>query len=392
MASTSKVDTVSTAKVNAFGLKLFREISAPNVFVSPVCMAAILEMTRRGATEGSIVAKEFENVLGSTDGIRSVVTAGLHVQGPDAKSKAVQLLSANAAWVQGSIRTSYRDEISKELGADVQPLPKEPAPVNNWIKKQTQGAIETLIDTIEPDTVALLVNAIFFKGSWTVPFDPKETKETAWMYEPEKPDGPKVQMMFMSESHFRHARLALPGKVSKDQVVSEIDIVELPYGSGDEYCADIVVPVPGTSLDDVVKASDSWDEWMKSLSDTKKRFQRLGLPRFKIEHGPQSLKASLQAMGIKAAFGGEGQSNLFDKMTSDERVYVSDVVHKVAIEVTEEGTTAASAGAAVMMTRSASPGERLVVDRPFLFAIRQRSSGLVLFMGRVDTPAGITAA
>lgn len=170
---------------------------------------------------------------------------------------------------------------------------------------------------------------------------------------------------------------------------STAEIVELAY-VGEKYAAVVVLPDASISLDDVVvtlsKGRDKlWTSWMRALVLDK--FDQFGLPRFRFQYGVQSVKSELQAFGVIAPFEQNATALPFGQMTADPDAYLDDVLHVASLECSEDGTVATAVTAAVVMTRSLPlPGRRLIVDRPFLFAIRDRESGALLFVGRVDKP------
>lgn len=121
-------------------------------------------------------------------------------------------------------------------------------------------------------------------------------------------------------------------------------------------------------------------------NDMRKAKVDLIIPRFKVTYGVQELKPTLQSVGIIEAFNPDGKE-LFNEMTDDPLVYLDEVYHKAVMEVTEEGTVAAAATAAVMMTRSLPrPPPELRFDRPFVMIVLHLETGLPLFMGRIDDP------
>eukprot|EP00173_Palmaria_palmata_P003760 Plantae.Rhodophyta-Palmaria_palmata.ctg4080.p1 GENE.Plantae.Rhodophyta-Palmaria_palmata.ctg4080~~Plantae.Rhodophyta-Palmaria_palmata.ctg4080.p1 ORF type:complete len:158 (-),score=39.83 Plantae.Rhodophyta-Palmaria_palmata.ctg4080:66-503(-) len=137
----------------------------------------------------------------------------------------------------------------------------------------------------------------------------------------------------------------------------------------------------------------NWDAWMGEMDGKQVQVASLAVPRFRIEYGVTSMKGALEEMGVKAAWGPPKLVNgkveaLFEQMTPDPEVFVSDVLHKVVIEVSEKGTKAAAASVAVVKTRSLSPTNEveMIVDKPFLFVIRDTFTKSVLFLARVDNP------
>lgn len=379
-APTSALGADAVGKLNGFGLGLFARLAGEgkrDVVVSPASVASALTMVAAGATEGSAAEKELEALLG--EGFGSPASTS---------DRTVELNVANSAWVSGGVKDAYKAEVKKTLGAQVEPLPSSVDPVNDWVKKQTRGNIDKILDVMPPNVVALLINAVFFKASWTTEFDPAKTQEQPFYSDGGKDTAnevSKVRMMRLTKQSFPYAEVNVEGKTGET-----LQVVEMPYGTKNEYSATIVVPTGKTTIAEVAgmfKDGNSrlWDEWVSKMRSQK--LDLMAMPRFKIEYGVKSLKGELQDLGIKSAFVSDKNNSQFLKMSDDEGTYLDDVLHKATIECTEKGTVASAATAAIVMTRS-MPREspKVVLDRPFLFAIRNRVSGALLFLSRVDNP------
>jgi len=338
----------------------------------------------------------------------------------------VEITSANGIWIKGGndvILDSYVNLVEQVHDAQAQPLPLTYDPINSYIETKTKGMISNMMSgDIDPLTVAILVNAIHFKGLWRKSFDPKRTKEGSFHAMGKDRTGTVERKAMFMEAE-RHMDVALD--------VDELNgasMVRLDYGKsledGDargpprrmmpsssssseedaEFSAFFILP----SKDDadglngvfhkLAELSRPTKKSSKSsplpldgiLGDTFSEKIKLSLPRFRLSYGTQSISEQLQSMGIKDAFNGQ---HVFDAMSSDPDVHVSDVLHKAVMEVTEEGTVAAAATVGIMMTRSMpTPPKILRFDRPFGVLVVHRSKGddgggwTPLFMGRVDDP------
>jgi serpin B len=169
--------------------------------------------------------------------------------------------------------------------------------------------------------------------------------------------------------------------------------VALPYADGG-FRALLVLPSDDTPSGLSALASAPGGGALRALREQlSERRVALSLPRFKLEYGVASLQKPLRAMGLGPAFTASraenGPRGGFSLMSDDPDVHLSDVLHKALVEVTEEGTVAAAARAAVMMTRSIAinpPTERVVFDRPFVMAIEEAATGAPLFLGTVVHP------
>jgi serine protease inhibitor len=371
---------------NVFATDLFSRLASDeqNVFVSPVSICAALGMVLAGSTAAGSVERELSNALhvSGSDVIARVVASAFHSNPEDKK---VTVLLANSAWLRGDVLPGFRAEVASAFHARVLPLPSGPDPVNDWVKEATGGVIPTVLDTVDPNTVALLVNAVYFKAAWTSAFDPSLTIDERFRVADDASVVIQVRMMMKRNAKFHY------GETPIGNSGGSLRIIQIPYGDSAEYAAVIALPSRQATLDDVVTNIADWDAWMEALSKNAVMFDTLGVPRFKLQYGARSLKPVLNAMGIRSAWVAserDEEGAKFARMSAAEDVYVSDVMHKAAVEVTEEGTTAAAASAVVVMSRSI-PVDRpihMIVNSPFLFVIRNTKSGLVSFMGRIDKP------
>lgn len=378
-APSSTLDAASVKTLNGFGLKLFARVAqdGDNVVVSPASIASALSMVALGTTAGGKAEKELDALLKE-----GFVPPG------GSSDRAVELHVANSAWVSNMVHDSYKKDVKKVFGADVLPIPKSADVVNEWVSKNTAGNIKTVLSEIPEQVVALLINAVYFKAEWKTAFDEKNTVDDSFYNDggAEKGEMSKVKMMKLKDESFNYAEVDVPGRAEE-----KLKIVELPYGKKDEYSAVIVLPTGKMGIGEIASLfkegnAETWEGWMSRLARTK--LDVLAMPRFKVEYGVKSLKQDLQGMGMNAAFDSDGSDPQFLRMTEDKSTYLDDVLHKATIECSEKGTVASAATAAVVMFRSlprANP--RVVVDRPFLFTIRNRVSGALLFVARVDKPA-----
>jgi len=241
--------------------------------------------------------------------------------------------------------------------------------------------IPSIIDSVDPADIAILVNAIYFKGEWTVEFDENVTEDG-----PFHAPGGEMSVPMMKRS----------GKIE----YGENDLfqaVRLTYGEGDTgsdragggTSMYVLLPAGGNSLSDL-KAKltpGSWKAWTEGMT---RREGTIELPRFRAEYFSR-LNGSLSGMGMKEAFGRRADfTGLCECAPGD--VFISDVFHKAVIEVNEKGTRAAAATSITLRLTSAMPVEEpfhMIVDRPFLVAIVDDETGLILFMGAISDPERI---
>ncbi|HMB23877.1 MAG TPA: serpin family protein, partial [Anaerolineales bacterium] len=291
----------------------------------------------------------------------------------------LQLNIANAVWAKQGLplRQDYLDVIAQNYGAGIQladfakqyeAVRKE---INDWVSEKTNDKIQDLIPegTLNPSTAMVLVNAIYFKADWVYQFDPNNTHDAPFHLL----DGSDVQVKMMSQT--------LSGVPYAEG--NGYQAVELPYQGGTAVM-DIVVPDQG-NFDEFERSLD-----IQKLNETLGNMQPvdgldLGLPKFNFTKD-FNLTEQLSAMGMPDAFNGNAD---FSGMTGDRSLCIDVVLHKAFVAVDEKGTEAAAATAVVMKEMAMMPSDlRLVIDRPFLFVIRDSSSGQILFVGRVLNPAG----
>lgn len=363
---TRGMHTEEISSMNTFAIRLFAQKAEKeaDVLLSPVSIAAALSLAAEGVTEGSDAEREFGQVLPHK-------VAG--VERIDAED--VSLTVATSAWLTSSVSEGFRSA-AREVGAEVHDAPKSVAEVNDWVSDATQGKIPMILQQLPERLIALIINAVYFRATWTTAFERKDTKPS-----PFKGLSTQVDLMCLKNERVSY------GVIKTDKFSARMG--ELPYGKNKAFSAVLLVPDGDSSLDDVVshlrETPTAWEEWVSSLRQTK--LDLLALPRFKLEYGVSSVKPTLNQLGLRSVFEANSANPPLARLTDDRDAYIDDVLHKATVECTEEGTVASAATAVVILARSLPmPGPRLVADRPFLFAIRESESGSLYFMGRIDNP------
>jgi serine protease inhibitor len=360
-----------------FGLSLLHEVineTEPdsNIFISPLSASMALGMTATGAAGATL--DSMRATLGY-QGIDVAEMGASHrslidlLRGLD---PSVDFRIANSIWYRIGLQVEqpFLDAAARNFDAKVSALdfssPGAVAAINDWVKEGTNGKIDKIVNDIPQAMVMYLINAIYFKGSWTSQFDESKTSDQPF----HAGDGSvtSVPMMF--------ARGAFPAVATADYRA-----VELPYGGG-AYSMVVVVPGEGRSVDSLIASlgPESWNALLTSLSE---QSGDVYIPRFRLEWS-DSLIEALKAMGMGVAFNVETAD--FSGISKQSQLFISAVDQKTFVDVDEEGTEAAavtSVGAGVV-----SMQDPLVrADRPFLFAIRERLSGTLLFIGKMATPS-----
>lgn len=363
-----------------FGLNLFQRLYATgagkNVFFSPASIGWCLTMALNGA-EG-----ETKNEMATTLQVSGLSMKDLNSAYGDWKQSwktidpKIELEVANSIWSRKGLglRPEFVQINKTYFGSDVTELnfndPESLNTINSWVKNRTRGRIERIIDQISADSVLFLINAIYFDGKWTKAFDPDKTKVDAFA----TPSSRKDVRMMRQQGTYRY--LEQP----------DFQAISLPYGNG-RLSMYVFLPAEKSSLNAFVKSlsASNWLEWMASFGEAE---GQIAMPRFNVEY-EATLNDSLKTLGMRSAF--DPAKADFGAMigSATGRAYISTVKHKAVVEVKEEGTVAAAATSTEMRVVSMTqPGKtfQMIVNRPFLFAIKDNSNGLILFMGSITDP------
>jgi serpin B len=349
-----------------------------NIFFSPFSISSALAMTYEGARGRT--AEEMKDVLHLPEDI-NVLREEYYAlyQGINAKDKKYELSTANALWAQKDYRflQEYFSLVEKNYAGKVTNLDfatdteNSRQTINKWVEDQTKEKIKNLIPAgyILPSTVLVLTNAVYFKGEWVRKFDAKKTIDMDYM----TGTGTTVKSRAMVST----------GKESRFNYMEDdaMQVLEMPY-SGDDLSMLVLLP----KGDDLEKMEQllSAETLAKIRNGLKNEQVNTYFPKFQFET-KYYMEKDLQEMGMKDAFSGNAD---FSGMTGVKDLFISHVIHQAYVEVNEEGTQAAAA-TAVIMDKLAAPQEQIhtfKADHPFVFIIQQKSSGNILFMGRVSDP------
>lgn len=295
-------------------------------------------------------------------------------------SSDIALSTANSLWLRTDIKAEKKwvNGAKRQFQAAVENLSgntqADVAAINAWAKRATRQMIDKLLDSLGQDTVAVLMNAVFFKGIWQQPFDKAATADGLWR----PSSGEPMTVPFMHDQ--RRCRVA---------EVEGVTALTLPLGKPakdasaktGEFAAVLVLPKEGVGLNEYVKDLTP-ERWRQLLQAGGLQQCQLVVPRLKLDMH-KSLVEPLQQMGVTHAF--QASSADFSGIAK-QRLVVTQVVHRAVVEMDEEGAKAAAAtGIAVELTSVQVP-RVLRFDRPFLFTIVDQKSGLVIFMALVEKP------
>ncbi len=359
-----------------FSFNIFSKIvnSEPgkNILVSPLSISMALGMTINGADGTTYDA--MKNTLGlssftQVEANESFQSLILLLTSIDSK---VTMSIANSIWYsnQYNFKTDFIETNKKYFNAVVSPLNfndiASVSIINNWVKNATKDKIDKIIDQIPPETIMYLINAVYLKGSWKIKFDPNKTRDDFFTTS----SGKQVPIKMMEQE------LNLPVLLN-----STFTMADLPYGNGD-YSMTLLLPNSGKTISEVATylTTENFNSAVKQLVIDKKR---IFLPKFMMEY-KLKLNDVLKAMGMDIAFD-PFKANFKKLYEGIGNAYISSVDHKTYIDVNEEGTEAAAV-TNVSVGVTSMPNNIIRFDRPFIFIIREKNSGAIIFIGTLCDP------
>ena len=358
---------------NAFTFDLLRAVRKhskdANVFISPLSVSMALNMTLNGAAGAT--ADEMRTALREA----GYSTADINAYSRELREALLRadpkttIGIANSIWYRqgATIKAPFLEANRTYYDAEVEALdftsPTAVSTINGWCARKTNNRIKKILEEIPSNAFMYLINAVYFKGTWTTRFEKKHTFSTDF----HRADGStqKVQMMNLKDT-FRYA--------SSDVC----DYLEMDYGNH-AFSMVVMLPKDGKTTRDVIAAMDGkkWAEAMQSLTLEE---IHVFLPRFKAECEYKMHKQILPEMGMKLPFNPE-QADL-SGMADVAGLCISSVIHKTFVQVDEEGTEAAAV-TSVGVEVGSNESPFFIVDRPFIFAIREKSTGVLLFIGEI---------
>lgn len=366
---------------NQFAIDLYLKYKSEkgNVFFSPYSITSALAMTYEGAR--GLTAEEMQKALHLPNDKTKIRADFAQIYNTINKAdKPYQLSTANALWAQkdyqflkeylNTTSTYYAGKATNlDFAADTENSRKT---INTWVEGKTNDRIKDLIPAgmLDPETKLVLTNAVYFKANWSEPFKAENTRNEQFTLS----NGTSVDAKMMHiTSYYNYGE------------TSNLQILEMPY-LGDDLSMLIILPKEN-SLNEVENSisTKNMDEWEKAMQQEK---VQVSLPKFKFE--TKYLMANdLAQMGMPIAFTDDAD---FSGMTGKMDLKISQVIHQTFLEVAEYGTEAAAATAVIMMPTMAiqqptqSP-KIFTADHPFIFAIKEKSTGNILFLGRLSDPS-----
>ncbi len=362
---------------NKFAFDLYSEFNKTekgNIFYSPYSISAALAMTYEGAKGQT--ANEMKSIFHFPENNVLRPNFAAIYNEINKKDKSYKLSTGNALWAQKDypFLEDYISRVEKYYGGKAVNLDfaeeseKSRQTINNWVEDQTNNKIKDLIPagTLDEMTRLVLTNAIYFKGKWMEKFDEKDTRDENFRIS--KNNSVKVPMMRQNDE-FNYTEN------------DKLQILKMPY-SGEKLSMLIFLPKDDDieSLENSI-TTEKLSEWKEDLKEQK---VKVYIPKFKFKT-KYLMSENLEAMGMPTAFGGAAD---FSGMTGKMDLAISQVIHQAFIKVNEEGTEAAAA-TAVGVEGSEIPMHKIPsfrADHPFIFLIQDKSTGNILFMGRVVDP------
>lgn len=364
---------------NAFGLEIFQNIrkktNEENIMISPLSISVAFAMAYNGAD--SETKAEMEKALKlnglTTEQINN--SYKMLINGLQSLDKDVVFEIANAIFYADgfSVKNDFLNTNKNIYDAEIEKLNFNSVlsvqHINNWVANKTHDKITSIIGQLSPDDRMVLLNAIYFNGIWTNKFDENGTQKLSFI----KTDGTRTEVPMMKKEE------------TLDYTSNSLfSAIKMPYGTG-QYNMVVMLPENDINSQDLIDelSSENWKNWMNNFEQ--KNPVVITMPRFKYAFETK-LNNVLKEMGMEKAF--QPKIADFSKM-SDEDLYISSAIHKSFIDVNENGTEAAAVTSITMSTTSIGiepPKTYFNVNRPFIFAITEKDTNAILFIGEVQNP------
>ncbi|MEA4890058.1 MAG: serpin family protein [Clostridiaceae bacterium] len=376
--SPAEPDAAFTGSVSGFSWRLFQEsaLNKGNVLVSPASVYLALAMALNGAdgdTRSAILHLLAEQGLSETElneACRDWITL---LSNPGGKA---QLSISNSIWYRTGFNpdTTFLQKNADFFGAAARALdfskPESVGVINDWVKQATKDKIEKIIEKIDADVVMYLINAIYFKSDWKTPFLTKETADRAF-----KTPDKSIQTPFMNRLD---SMSYLESKARRG--------VLLPYAD-ERYAMMVLLPAENEDPRAMIQNMTETD-FADLLASGQDVSVELALPKFEARY-EDSLLNELDTMGMGIAFdGGRADFSLMNA-AHENNLYISEIKHKTYCRVDEKGTEAAAVTSVeIRETAILVADQTMIFDRPFVFGIVDTKTGLPLFLGIMENPAG----
>jgi serine protease inhibitor len=363
---------------NDFAFNLFKEIlnnkkGSENIMISPFSISSALSMTLNGAS-GETYNEMLQALSLTGKSLEEINDAYLKLMSDMVPvDERVVMDIANSVWVEQDfvVKEGFLQALETYYEAEAKSFdindPGSADIINSWIAGKTNDKIKKMLSQLNPGIRMLIINAVYFNGKWKEKFDPAKTSDRPFYLS----SGTSKNVATMTNKTAISA-------FHKDNAT----VVDIPYGQGN-YTMVIALPDEGYTPAQLASSLDAatWQEWETSLENAGGEYQ-LYLPKFKYEY-KRSLVGDLQNLGMKLAF--TDFADFSNISTTSLKVY--DVLHQTFISTDEEGTEAAAATVVSIGLTSVGPSQEILINRPFIYFIREIYTGTIVFMGIVEDPS-----
>ena len=372
-------DPIDINSQDGFDINIFKKVvnisKQENKVISPLSIKIAMAMASEGAVESTL--EEIRKVVGLEEGSNIEYKKLLD---SISNQDEITFEIANSTWARQGLtfKQEFQNTLEQYYMSEAKVLdfnnPSSKDVINSWVKNKTNNKIDSIINSISPKDIMFLINAIYFNADWKEQFEKELTTEEDFTLV----NGSKIKVDTMNRSF----------DSINYQEDSELQAIELPYGENGRFVMRVYLPNEKTDITDFVSniTMEKYNSWKKNFSIKE---GSLSLPKFKSEYS-DSMKDALANLGIIDAF--DSQKANFERMINltDANVYISDVVHKTYIDVSEKGTEAAAVTMVGMRATSMpmEPEEKfeMIVDRPFFFTIDDTREDTIIFMGVIEKP------
>jgi serine protease inhibitor len=383
-AAPSQDKSISIEKVGslvesntAFGIDLFTQLRKKegNLIFSPYSISTCLAMTMAGA-RGNTEQQMIKTLHFETNQIHT--TFGRLQRQLRSVPNGTEVTIANGLWAQSGhpfipqflslVQQEYEAKVNQ---ADFRWASAVASEINSWVSSKTRGKLSNMVppELLDQYSRLVIVNAIYFKGTWQTRFNPGQTMERDFHLDESRMV--KCQMMHCT------------GKFRSGRFSPDCEAIELPY-QGNAFSMIVLLPIDWDGLKNLEAklTNHNIESWIGALREPDKAAD-VFLPKFQFQTGFE-LNNTLAAMGTTDAFGTNADFSGIDGTTN---LFIRDVLHRAFVEVDEEGTRAGAATASDLRARGLPP--QFLVDHPFLFLILENRTGGILFLGRVANPTRV---
>ncbi len=372
-------DPIDINSQDGFDINIFKEVvnisKQENKVISPLSIKIAMAMASEGAAEGTL--EEILKVVGLEEGSNIEYKKLLD---SISNQDEITFEIANSTWARQDLtfKPEFQNTLEQYYMSEAKVLdftnPSSKDVINSWVKNKTNNKIDGIINSISPNDIMFLINAIYFNADWKKQFEEELTREEDFTLV--NGSKIKVDMMNRGSDSFNY------------QEDSDLQAIELPYGDKGRFVMRVYLPNEKTDIKSFVSniTMEKYNSWKKNFSIKE---GSLSLPKFKSEYS-DSMKDALINLGVIDAF--DSQKANFERMINltDANVYIGDVVHKTYIDVSEKGTEAAAVTMVGMELTSMpmDPEEKfkMIVDRPFFFTIEDTIEDTIIFMGIIEKP------